>query len=83
MAKERVKGQEDRGRISTTGAETRATRRVEGQEDRGRISTTGAETRATRRVEGQEVRATDLQKEQFRRYKEARDYAQAQSAYRA
>ena len=47
------------------------------------MRTQGDETRKTRRGEGEEVRLTDLQKEQFRRYKEARDYAQAQSAYRA
>ena len=66
-----------------TGAQTRGTERVRGQEQRAGIAETGRQTRGVRRVEGQEVRATDLQKEQFRRYKEARDYAQAQSAYRA
>ena len=43
----------------------------------------GAQTRATKRVEGQEVRETALQREMFRRYKEARDYGQAQQAYKA
>ena len=61
----------------------RQERSTTGTEQRAGIRTTGDETRKTRRVEGEEVRATDLQKEQFRRYKEARDYAQAQSAYRA
>ena len=47
------------------------------------METTGAQNRATRRVEGEEVRETDLQREMFRRYKESRDYGQAQSAYKA
>ena len=35
-----------------------------------------------RRTEGSETRLTDLQKEMFRRYKENRDYEQAQDSYR-
>ena len=79
----RVLGQEDRARTAEEGSQDRATQRVLGQEDRGRIAEEGSQTRASRRVEGQEVRETDLQREQFRRYKEARDYDQAQSLYRA
>ena len=82
-AKLRVEGQENRGIAAETGSQERAGMRVLGQEDRGRIAEEGSQTRASRRVEGQEVRDTDLQREQFRRYKEARDYDQAQSLYRA
>lgn len=90
----RVRGQEERAGIvetgtqyreglKTAGTETRATRRVEGEEQRAGIRETGTETRATRRVEGEETRATDLQREMFRRYKENRDFEQAQRQYRA
>ena len=82
-ATERVSGQEDRARTAEEGSQTRATARVTGQEERAGIAEGGAQTRGTRRVEGQEVRETDLQREMFRRYKEARDYGQAQSAYKA
>ena len=67
----RVRGQEERAQTVETGAQYR----------RG-LETAGTETRATRRVEGEETRATDLQKEMFRRYKENRDYEQAQRQYR-
>ena len=82
-ATERVKGQEDRGRTAEEGAQTRATSRVAGQEQRAGIAEEGSQTRGTRRVEGQEVRETDLQREMFRRYKEARDYDQAQRGARS
>ena len=79
----RVAGQEQRAGMAETGTQTRATARVQGQEQRAGIAETGTQTRATKRVEGQEVRETDLQREMFRRYKEARDYGQAQRAYKA
>ena len=82
-ATERVKGQEDRGRLAEEGSQTRATSRVAGQEQRAGIAEEGSQTRGTRRVEGQEVRETDLQREMFRRYKEARDYDQAQRGARS
>ena len=82
-ATERVKGQEDRGRLAEEGSQTRATSRVTGQEQRAGIAEEGSQTRGTRRVEGQEVRETDLQREMFRRYKEARDYGQAQRGARS
>ena len=82
-ATERVKGQEDRGRTAEEGQQTRATSRVTGQEERAGIAEGGAQTRGTRRVEGQEVRETDLQREMFRRYKESRDYDQAQRGARS
>ena len=79
----RVMGQEQRAGYAEQGAQTRGTRRVEGQEERAGIAEGGQQTRATRRVEGQEVRETDLQREMFRRYKEARDYGQAQRGARS
>ena len=82
-ATERVRGQEDRGRTAEEGQQTRATSRVAGQEQRAGIAEEGSQTRGTRRVEGQEVRETDLQREMFRRYKEARDYDQAQRGARS
>ena len=82
-ATSRVAGQEQRAGLAEGGAQTRATARVTGQEERAGIAEGGAQTRATRRVEGQEVRETDLQREMFRRYKEARDYGQAQRGARS
>jgi len=79
----RVRGQEDRARTAEEGQQTRATSRVAGQEQRAGIAEEGSQTRGTRRVEGQEVRETDLQREMFRRYKEARDYDQAQRGARS
>ena len=79
----RVEGEEKRGEIAEGGQQDRATSRVQGEEDRAGIAEGGAQTRATRRVEGQEVRETDLQREMFRRYKESRDYDQAQRGARS
>ena len=79
----RVAGQEQRAGYAEQGSQARGTRRVEGQEERAGIAEGGQQTRATRRVEGQEVRETDLQREMFRRYKEARDYDQAQRGARS
>ena len=82
-ASARVGGQERRAELAEGGAQTRASARVAGQEQRAGLAEGGSQTRATKRVEGQEVRETDLQREMFRRYKEARDYGQAQTAYKA
>ena len=82
-ATERVRGEEDRARTAEEGSQTRATSRVQGEEQRAGIAEGGSQTRATRRVEGQEVRETDLQREMFRRYKESRDYDQAQRGARS
>ena len=57
--------------------------RVLGQEDRGRTAEEGAQSRAGQRVAGEELRSTELQREQFRRYKENVDYEQGQRAARA
>ena len=82
-ASARVGGQERRAELAEGGAQTLASARVAGQEQRAGLAEGGSQTRATKRVEGQEVRETDLQREMFRRYKEARDYGQAQTAYKA
>ena len=79
----RVAGQESRAGMAEQGSQQRQSTRVSGQEQRAGMAESGTQERMTRRVEGQEVRETDLQREMFRRYKEARDYGQAQSAYRA
>jgi hypothetical protein len=64
-------GEQYRLGLGTAGAEERATTRVSGEEQRKGIETTGSEQRTT-----------DLQQEMFRRYKENRDYEQAQGQYR-
>ena len=58
-------------------------RRVEGQETRAQTVEAGTQYREGIRTAGKETRATDLQQEMFRRYKENRDYEQAQRQYRA
>ena len=65
-------GEQYRLGLQTAGTEERATTRVRGEEERKGIETTG-----------REQRTTDLQQEMFRRYKENRDYEQAQQQYRA
>ena len=67
-----TRGEQERATIGTTGAETRLTRETEGEQRRETIGKTGEETRET-----------NLQQEQFRRYKENRDFQQAQSAYKS
>ena len=57
--------------------------RVRGEEERRGVVTTGEQQRETLGRSGQETRLTDLQQEMFRRYKENRDYEQAQQQYRA
>ena len=85
---------QDLRRYRARGAEERLLSETRGEQERATIGTTGAETRLTRETEGQqrretigktaeETRATNLQQEQFRRYKENRDFQQAQSAYKS
>ena len=89
-----TRGEQERATVATTGAETRRTRETEGAQTRLTRQTEGAETRRTRETEGQqrretigktaeETRATNLQQEQFRRYKENRDYQQSRDAYKS
>ena len=79
----RARGAEERLLKETEGEQTRATRETEGAQERLTTQTRGEEQRATIGKSGEETRQTALQQEQFRRYKENRDYQQAQSAYKS
>ena len=78
-----TRGEQERATIGTTGAETRRTRETEGAQTRLTRETEGQQRRETIGKTAEETRATNLQQEQFRRYKENRDFQQAQSAYKA
>ena len=84
---------EDRLTLAKTAEENRASARVSGEERRAEVAetglqyrrgleTAGEQDRALTRETGKEQRTTDLQREMFRRYKENRDFEQAQSQYR-
>ena len=79
----RARGAEERLLKETEGEQTRATRETEGAQERLTTQTRGEEQRATIGKSGEETRQTALQQEQFRRYKEDRDYRQSRQAYRA
>ena len=79
----RQRGAEERLVRETEGEQTRATRETEGAQERLTTQTRGQEQRATVGKTAEETRETNLQQEQFRRYKENRDYQQSRSAYRA
>ena len=79
----RSRGAEERLLSETRGEQERATTQTRGQEERLTTQTRGQEQRATVGKTAEETRATNLQQEQFRRYKENRDYQQAQSAYKS
>ena len=79
----RARGAEERLLSETKGEQERATTQTKGQEERLTTQTRGQEQRATVGKTAEETRATNLQQEQFRRYKENRDYQQAQSAYKS
>lgn len=85
---------QDIRRVQATGAESRLGQQVAGEQEREGIRTTGEQSREGMRVSGEESRAgiratgteqriSGLQQEMFRRYKENRDYEQAQQQYRA
>lgn len=74
---------QDIRRTQAVGSETRLGQKVAGEEERAGIRTTGEEARAGIRATGTEQRISGLQQEMFRRYKENRDYEQAQQQYRA
>ena len=89
-----TRGEQERATIGTTGRETRLTRQTEGAETRRTRETEGAQERLTTQTRGQEqratvgktaeeTRATNLQQEQFRRYKENRDFQQSRDAYKS
>ena len=67
----------------TEGAQTRQTRETEGAQERLTTQTRGQEQRAGIRTSGEEARRTALQQEQFRRYKEDRDFRQSRQAYKS
>ena len=79
----RARGAEERLLSETRGEQERATTQTRGQEERLTTQTRGQEQRATVGKTGEETRKTNLQQEQFRRYKENRDFQQAQSAYKS
>ena len=79
----RARGAEERLLKETEGEQTRATRETEGAQERLTTQTRGEEQRATIGKSGEETRQTALQQEQFRRYKEDRDYRQSRQAYKS
>jgi len=78
-----TEGEQLRATRETEGAQTRLTRETEGAQERLTTQTRGQEQRAAIGKSGEETRQTALQQEQFRRYKENRDFQQAQSAYKS
>jgi len=79
----RARGAEERLLKETEGEQTRATRETEGAQERLTTQTRGEEQRATIGKSGEETRQTALQQEQFRRYKENRDFQQSRDAYKS
>ena len=74
---------QDLRRYRARGAEERLLSETKGEQERATTQTRGQEQRLTVGKTAEETRATNLQQEQFRRYKEARDEQQAKSAYKA
>ena len=74
---------QDLRRYRARGAEERLLSETRGEQERATTQTRGQEQRLTVGKTGEETRATNLQQEQFRRYKENRDFQQAQSAYKS
>ena len=74
---------QDLRRYRARGAEERLLSETRGEQERATTQTRGQEQRLTVCKTGEETRETNLQQEQFRRYKENRDYQQAQSAYKS
>ena len=74
---------QDLRRYRARGAEERLLAETRGEQERATTETRGEQQRLTVGKTGEETRETNLQQEQFRRYKENRDYQQAQSAYKA
>ena len=78
-----TRGTETRRTRETEGAQTRLTRETEGAQERLTTQTRGQEQRAAIGKSGEETRQTALQQEQFRRYKENRDFQQSRDAYKS
>ena len=79
----RARGAEERLLSETRGEQERATRVTAGTQERLTTQTKGQEQRATVGKTAEETRETNLQQEQFRRYKENRDYQQSRDAYKS
>ena len=78
-----TRGEQDRASIRTSGDQARLTEQTRAGEERLTTRVRGEEERAGIREAGSETRRTNLQQEQFRRYKENRDYQQSRDAYRS
>ena len=78
-----TEGEQTRATRETEGAQTRLTRETEGAQERLTTQTRGQEQRATIGKSAEETRQTALQQEQFRRYKENRDFQQSRDAYKS
>ena len=78
-----TEGAQTRLTRETEGAQTRLTRREEGAQERLGVAARGVEQRAAIGKSGEEARRIALQQEQFRRYKEDRDFRQSRDAYRS
>jgi len=78
-----TEGEQTRATRGVEGAETRRTRETEGTQERLTTQTRGQEQRATVGKTAEETRETNLQQEQFRRYKENRDFQQSRDAYKS
>ena len=74
---------QDLRRYRARGAEERLLSETKGQQERLTTQTRGQEQRATVGKTAEETRETNLQQEQFRRYKENRDFQQSRDAYKA
>ena len=78
-----TEGAQTRLTRETEGTQTRRTRETEGTQERLTTQTRGQEQRATIGKSAEETRQTALQQEQFRRYKENRDFQQSRDAYKS
>ena len=74
---------QDLRRYRARGAEERLLSETKGEQERATTQTRGQEQRLTVGKTGEETRATNLQQEQFRRYKENRDFQQSRDAYKS
>ena len=79
----RARGAEERLLSETKGQQERLTTGERGKQERLTTQTRGQEQRATVGKTAEETRATNLQQEQFRRYKENRDFQQSRDAYKS
>ena len=76
------KRRQERAGIRTTGQQERAGTRTRGQQERQLNYKIKSWWLKNKNKNNREQRATDLQQEMFRRYKENRDFEQATGSYR-